>query len=171
MLDQLIHENLSGHVPHDLMNIDHGAPDAIIAEAHRFDMWIKDLKLPRPVLANVRMSSLATALHGIGPVDIGLHQRKNGIDLTGVERAISLFQQLPVRFRRHANYLRGPAHVGSTDAYFSLRVACKRLFSGVNSSSLHSLCASPSHPGQRSRPGDIGFLWFRAPALRPARGH
>ena len=82
-------DELSGaRVVHDLMDIDRDAAVGLPGEALRLNLARDSGELPGPVVADRRTADDPTALPGVGPIDLGVHQLDRRVDVAGVERAI-----------------------------------------------------------------------------------
>ena len=51
----------------------------------RFDVRVKLSPLTGPIVSDFAVPVDATAFHAVGPVDVGVHGFKDGVDVAGVE--------------------------------------------------------------------------------------
>jgi hypothetical protein len=81
VLDVLLGDLLTIHVVDELTNLDHDASFVIAREPRWLDLRVDEAELPRPVFAHRGVAVLAATLHGVRPIDVGVHQRENGVDV------------------------------------------------------------------------------------------
>jgi hypothetical protein len=88
-------DELSGaRVVDDLMDIDRDPAVGLLREALRFDLARDCRELPVPIAADSRPADYPTALPGIGPIDLWVHELDRGLNVAGVESAIGGSQSL-----------------------------------------------------------------------------
>ena len=75
VLDEVVDDNVTGEITHDLVNAHGYASVRLGGDAYRLNVRIKNGELTDPIGANLLMSSYAAAFHPIGPIDFGGHQR------------------------------------------------------------------------------------------------
>lgn len=96
MLYGAIEEEVSASIAHYLSNVHYGLSVSDICESYRLDVGIEDLPLAQPVVPDLGMSVNAAAFHSVGPVNVGMHQGQDGVDVAGVEGSISSLDEFPV---------------------------------------------------------------------------
>ena len=86
--DVLIAKNGPGQVAHDLMHIDHNAPDPLGVKGNRLDMRVDLGPLLRPVGADLLRSSDEAAFEGFRPGHARAHGREGGVNVSRVEGCV-----------------------------------------------------------------------------------
>src|SRR5215210_7368502 len=93
MLDYLIHHDVSVPVTDDLTNVYHRSSVLVGFKAQRFDVWIDQAPLARPVVANATVAVDTSTLHPIRPVNVDVHGGQSRVDIAGVERIVGIFEK------------------------------------------------------------------------------
>src|SRR5215203_779186 len=81
MLNYLIHHDVPVPVTDDLTNVYHCSPVLVSFEAQRFDVWIDQAPLARPVVANATVAVDTATLHPIRPVNVDVHGGQSRVDV------------------------------------------------------------------------------------------
>jgi hypothetical protein len=71
-----------------LMDVDRDRPVRLLCEALGLDLARDRGELSVPVLTDRRPADHPTALPGVRPIDLGMHQLDRGLDVARVERAV-----------------------------------------------------------------------------------
>jgi hypothetical protein len=72
-----------------LVDIDCDGPVSLLGEALGLDLARDGGELSVPIVADGRAADHPTALPGVGPIDLGIHQLDLGLDIARVERAVA----------------------------------------------------------------------------------
>jgi hypothetical protein len=71
-----------------LVDIDRDGPVRLLGEALGLDLARDGGELSAPVVADGRAANHPTALPGVGPIDLSVHQLDCALDVAGVERPV-----------------------------------------------------------------------------------
>jgi hypothetical protein len=107
-----------------LMHIDGDAAVGFLGKALRFYRARDRLELSVPVVANRRAADHPTALPGVRPIHLRVHELDRGVEIAGVERAVGG----PQRFLSawHAIKLAGETSEQETDPELRLMMSGSR---------------------------------------------
>jgi hypothetical protein len=97
VLDRLVEESFTREIVHDLVYIDHGVTGRVVANAGWLNVRVDDAPLVSPIGADRFVAVNASPVHAIRPVDRGMHQGENGIDIAPVERSVGSSDEFSVR--------------------------------------------------------------------------
>ena len=89
VLHHLVENDLAAKIANRLMDLDADSSVGVSGKADGFDVRIKQTPLANPVFADSTMALDPATLHSIRPVHIFVHCPENGVNIAGVERAIS----------------------------------------------------------------------------------
>ena len=93
MPNVLIGNHGPNQVAHDLMHFDQGVPGILRVEGHWFDMRIDLAPLLRPVGADFFRPMDKTAFERSGPLYLGSHESKCGVNIARVESRVGGTEQ------------------------------------------------------------------------------
>jgi hypothetical protein len=77
-----------------LMDIDRNAAVGLLRESLGLNVARDGSELPAPVVADLRTADDPTALPGVGPIDLRVHQLDRGVNVASIEGAVGGSQGL-----------------------------------------------------------------------------
>jgi hypothetical protein len=84
-----VRDELSGaRIVDQLMDLDRDAAVGLLGEAIRLNLARDGGELPAPIVAHRRLADDPTALPGVGPIDLRVHQLDRRLDVAGVKCAV-----------------------------------------------------------------------------------
>src|SRR5215831_16084186 len=104
VVDDLVGHDASGKIADDLVNLHDDTPGWVDLEAQWLDPGIDERPLPPPVVTHLAMTMDVSALHPIGPVDVGMHGRERAVDVAGIERVVGGSEHVAIRERRSVRH-------------------------------------------------------------------
>src|SRR5262245_8377813 len=96
VLDHALRNDIPFQVADHLMNFNDRAPHLIGVESDRFDVRINRRPLARPVITDVLAAIHTPAFPTIRPIDIRAHGGQDSVNVSGIERAVDVSEQIVV---------------------------------------------------------------------------